>query len=668
MSRKPPFERKKFDLRKHQEKPAYRELVFLRDQVDEAARTVAVAWASEEPYERWWGTEILDCSTSSIRLGRLQNKAAVLFNHDRDQLIGVVETVSIGADRVGRSVLRFGKGAEADKHFRDVVDGILTKVSVGYMIHAMLLEKEEEGVPTYRITDWEPYEISMVTIPADDSVGLGRSAEEEGKTTEEEGKTTDEEGKTTEEEEGKSTDEEGKTTEEEGKTADEEGKTTEEEGKSGASDEEAKHLKISVTERKTMEVQTDIKRREALVEVGVKYADYLTMADVQRACTEGHSVQQLTELVIERQKTKHVDTSGAHIGLSAKEISQYSISRAVAAIVSGDWKNAGLERAASEAAAQRFGSGHSARTFSLPFDIMGKRDFTAGTANEAGNLIATDLRGDLFADVLRNRLALGNLGATMLFGLQSNIDIPRKTVGASVGFLSETGLAAETQINTGKVSLGPKRISTFVEFSKQAVIQSSMAVEPMLRQDIISELNVQAEYMAINGNGTAPNPRGIRNTSGIGSVVGGANGAQLTWAHLVDLESAVANVNAEPDVNSGYLINTRTRGATKRTQKATNLPFIWDGGDHPLNGYRAEVTNNMPNNLTKGTSNGVASSIVYSSMWDMLVLGFFGAVELTLDEITQAPNGMNRLILNAYMDVGCRRPANFAVMDDVLTA
>jgi HK97 family phage major capsid protein len=304
----------------------------------------------------------------------------------------------------------------------------------------------------------------------------------------------------------------------------------------------------------------------------------------------------------------------------------------------------------------------------VPFDVFG-RDFTAGAASEAGNLVATDLRGDLFTDVLRNKLALGNLGTTMLYGLSGNIDIPRKTVGMSLGYLAETALASETQPTTSKITMSPKRISGFVEFSKQAVIQSAMAVEPMLRQDLLSEYGVKVEDAGVNGSGAGSNPRGIRNVSGIGSVVGGANGAQLNWGHIVNLESAVANVNAEPDVNSGYLVNTKTRGWAKQTLKAANFQqFIWDNGAQPLNGYRTEVTNTMPSNLTKGTANGVCSSLVYSSMWDMLVIGTFGAIELTLDEVTQATNGMNRLILNAFIDVGCRRPANFAVMDDALTA
>ncbi|HAJ72436.1 MAG TPA: phage major capsid protein [Methylophilaceae bacterium] len=640
-----PMSKKTIDARTLKIEPNFRELTFSREAINQETRTVQLAFASEVPYERYWGTEILDCGAGSIRLDRLLNKAPLLFNHDSDELLGVVENVSLGADRICRATVRFGKGEDAEEQYQNVLDGILTKVSVGYMIHELVLEKESKDETVYRVTDWEPYEISMVTVPADDTVGVGRSLNSNG----------DPPYIENQQQENTETRESGFfNVQFKEKTMEKTVEQLEKEGRELADKLGAKEV--------------EQKRRDALVEVGVKYADYLTFDDVKRAIDDNKSPYELQALVIERQKTKHSDTSGAHIGLSSNEVKQYSIARAVAAIVSGDWSKAGLEHEASQAAASKFGNSVGNRGFLLPFDVMASRAFTAGTAAEAGNLIPTDLRDDLFADVLHNKLALGNLGATMLFGLTSNIDIPRKTTGSTLAFLAETAAASSTQPATAKVSLGPKRISAYVDFSKQAVIQSAMAVEPMLRQDIMGEYSVQFENAGINGSGSGSNPRGIRNTSGIGSVVGGTNGAQINWGHIVGLESAVANVNAEPDVNAGYLVNTKTRGWLKQTIKATNLPFIWDNGAQPLNGYRAGVTNMMLSNLTKGTASGICSSLLFSGRWEMLVLATFGALELTLDETSQAINGLNRLVLNAYVDVGCRRPADFAVMDDALTS
>lgn len=599
-----------------------------REAIDVEARTVEIAWASEYAEgERWFGKEVLDCSPTSIRLGRLKDGASLLFNHKRDDLIGVVESVQIGSDRVCRAKVRFDTCADAEMRFQQVINGVLRQVSVTYVVHDIVLEKEEEGMRTYRVTDWEPYELSFVTMAFDYTVGVGRDA----------------------------------------------GLGLPNQTPVPTLPAQPKETRaMETTETTTQQQQPapsaeslDLKRRDALIELGVKYADYLKLDDVQKACRDGHTVQQLQDLVIERMTTKHSDTRGAHIGLSDKEAGQYSIARAVAAMMTGNWKEAGLERDASEAAAKRFGMG--TKGILIPFDIMARRDFTVGTASEAGNLVATQLRPDLFADVLRNRLALGRLGVTMLFGLTSNVDMPRKLSGSSLGYVTEVAASAETQPSTGKVTLSPKRIGGYIEFSKQAVIQSSLAIEPMLRQDILSEYQVNFENAAINGSGSGANPRGIRNTSGIGAVVGGTNGLALSWDHLVDLESACANVNAEPDTSSGYLINTKTRGKTKKTLKAAGLPFIWDNGAQPLNGYRAEVTNNVPSNLTKGSSSGICSSVIFGSNWPMLVMATFGAVELLVDETSIAINGMNRLILNGFVDVGCRRAADFASMEDALT-
>lgn len=637
----------KVTSRDFENKQMHRALGLTREAVNEEARTVQLAFASEDPYDRWFGTEILDCTITSVRLERLLNKAPLLFNHDRDALIGVVEQVSLGADKVCRATVRFGKGEDAEECWQDVLDGILSKVSVGYMIHEMVMEKDSDAETVYRVTDWEPYEISMVTVPADDTVGIGRSHSPPEVTPQ------PKEVPTTQARESGFFVTPNKEPKMEVKTQEQL---------------EAEGIKLRA-QMTTAEFEQS--RRDAIIDLGVKYSEHLTMDDVAEAIRSGKTPPQVQDMVIERMSKKHSNVSAAHIGMDKKDLKRYSIANAVRAIITGDWSKAGLEEAAAKECSARFGetTGFTGRNLLVPYDVMNQRDFTAGTAAEAGNLIATDLRGDLFTDILRARTVLGEAGATILYGLNGNVDIPRKTVGSSLGWLAEIATAAETQPNTGKVSLTPKRISGFVEYSKQAVIQSALAVEPMLRQDLESEYLVQFESAALNGSGASNQPRGIRNVSGVGSVVGGANGAQLAWSHVVGLESAVANVNANPGANAGYIVNTRTRGFAKQALKAVGFQqFIWDNGDAPLNGYRALVTNLMPSNLTKGSANGVCSSGLFSSDFSMLVMGTFGAVELTLDEITQATNGMNRLVLNAYVDVACRRAADFAVMDDILTS
>ena len=150
-----------------------------RDSVDMDARTVSLAFSSEQPVSRWFGDEILDHSKGAVRLDRLRTTGPLLLNHDSREHIGTIESASIDKDRVGRAVVRFGKGKQRDAILSDIEDGIRRCVSVGYRIHRMKLEEGgDEGSDVYRATDWEPYEVSLVSMPADTNVGVGRAARE----------------------------------------------------------------------------------------------------------------------------------------------------------------------------------------------------------------------------------------------------------------------------------------------------------------------------------------------------------------------------------------------------------------------------------------------------------------------------------------------------------
>ncbi|HYD33610.1 MAG TPA: HK97 family phage prohead protease, partial [Methylophilaceae bacterium] len=190
---------------------------------------IKMAFASEEPYERWWGIEILDCSAKSVRLDRLNDGAPILFNHDWDQLRGVhiADTVACEPDKVLRGTIRLTSATESGRETIALVkSGVLTKASVSYIIHSIVeqsttkdgrtiertidgktfesilkrsdkqtggsdvaafrreldkrfgaFERADDAPTIYRVIDWEPLENSLVTVPADNTVGVGRSAE-----------------------------------------------------------------------------------------------------------------------------------------------------------------------------------------------------------------------------------------------------------------------------------------------------------------------------------------------------------------------------------------------------------------------------------------------------------------------------------------------------------
>ena len=635
--------------------------------------SISVAISSETPYERWWGIEVLGHKSSEINLERLADgRHPLLLDHSAGRQVGVVSSVEIGSDNVLRGTARFSKRPEAQEVLRDVRDGIKTLVSVGYTIEDVVelgsnekgeqvelrhltweqlkteqrqlhgvefsdddffrsavpggesWRKKGEEPPVYRVTRWTPYEVSLVAIPADPTVGVGRSADQAAVQQQHVQATS----------------------------ATPTISVSPPQVKGSQMDQQVKDPAVAERERVA-----------GIIEAGNKHSKYVGQKDVENAIRNGHSVEQFRDHVWSKIETSHTDTSELHVGMTKKEAQRYSFGRAIVASITGDWSQAGLEREASAAMAKL--TGRSAEGFFVPFDIF-RRDFNVGTGSEAGNLVATDLRGDLYVDALRNAMVMSGLGVRFLPGLTSSIDMPRKATVSSLAMLSEIGSASETQPTTAKVTLSPKRISAYVEVSKQAMIQSFMSLENMIRDDLVMGAAVLLENQAINGNGTAPNILGLRNVSGIGTVVAGANGLAPTWGHFVDLESACANANAEPDRLAGYLINTRTRGRAKQVQKGTNLAFLWDGGAQPLNGYRAAVTNNVPANLTKGTSTTVCSAALFGSDWSMAVMGLFGAPDVVVDPYTKADTGQVKITLNQFADFGVRQPSAFAKVDDLL--
>lgn len=305
----------------------------------------------------------------------------------------------------------------------------------------------------------------------------------------------------------------------------------------------------------------------------------------------------------------------------------------------------------------------------VPFAAL-TRDFNVGTASEAGNLVASGTKDlTLTPDATRPLSALQALGALMPGGFRQTFSVPKiVTDQTNVAFVGEVAAATEGGPASGLVTFAPKRVPALLEVSKQAVIQGGAAMDMVITRMLFGKVMQVIEDAAINGDGTGDNPTGVRSTSGIATVTGGTNGAQVAWSHILDLENGPALVNAPESAASGYLVNAKTRRWLKNTQRASGLPFIWDGADRPLNGHRAAVTNNVPSNLTKGGSGAVCSSLIYSSDWSTLMVPIFGVPELSVDPFTKADSGQVRLILNVYVGCGVLLPAAFAKMDDALTA
>ena len=637
-----------------------REFELDRAAVNEQARTVELSFSSEAAVERYFGIEILDHGAGSIRLGRMQNGGALLVDHDRRDQVGVVESVTIGADRRGRAVVRFGRSARANEIFQDVVDGIRRLVSVGYRVHRTETTTSG-GVETVRVVDWEPYEISLVSIPADDSVGVGRN-ETPSPTPQIVTIATNVNRQQTIQQ-----------LQARGIAFDQ-----------NASDDALRAL-LNGSGNSNNGTAAERQRVTAITAIADQLRSNGVELDTSRAISDGTTSEEFQRQAFEemlRQRntpyqpgfSSNPGGGGGFSRQDSRDISRFSILRGLGALMQGR-QLTGVELEMQQEAIReaREGGFQLEGNFHIPGVVLnhGRRDMTATgttstTGDQGGTFVATS-HGS-FIDLLYAKLVLRGLGAQFLTGLVGNIDLPRLATGATVGNKAENASADESSPSTDKVSLTPHRATTFVEISQQLAIQGAPSVEDLIRNDLLTAVALLFEQRAINGSGAANQPTGILNTAGIGSVAGGTDGLAPTWAHIVNLETEVAQDNA--DIGSlAYLTNPKVRGKLLQTAKVagTDSKMVWDDNTTPLRGYRAGVTTQVPSNLTKGSSNGVCSAIIFGN-WSDLIIGQWGGLSIMANPYIKDIEGLVRLTVNTYHDSVVRRPQSFAAMKDALTA
>lgn len=294
---------------------------------------------------------------------------------------------------------------------------------------------------------------------------------------------------------------------------------------------------------------------------------------------------------------------------------------------------------------------------------------TGGTTTQyGGTLVATEKRG-LVGDFY-NASVLAQAGALVLTGAVGNIDLPRYTKATNPTKKAENASADELSPTFASLSLSPNRLPAVIDVSDQLFNQTGDFLEAFLGREIRSQLLDIQEVAFFHGGGTLE-PVGIAGTSGIGSVAGGTNGLAPAWSHIVDLESAVADVNAASGVMR-YFTNTKVRGKLKKTAlvSSTDSEFVWDRKtpEAPLNGYACSVTNAVSSTLTKGTSSGVASAIFFGDASNYVICYWGGIMLEMVRDRTGAIAGQRSLVANTYYDGGLLRPKTFAAMLDALTA
>ena len=576
--------------------------------VDVEARRIEMSISSEQPVARSFGNEILEHSEDAIDLEFLSSgRAPLLLDHDPSQQIGVIESVVLdGEARRLRATARLGRGELATTVLRDVEDGIRTNISVGYSIDKLERREGDDFVATR----WRPLEASLVSIPADmsDIIGVGRSNQTEITTTPE-------------------------TTHTEAIVAED----------NTAIDMDAVRAEALADAQKAAQKQV-----AQILELGARH-DQVELA--REAIQAGQQVDAFRDALLTKIETQAlVAANDSDIDLSAKDKKRFNLARAISAMVNPSDRRAqeaaAYEFEVSEAVSQR--SGRAAQGVLMPHSVL-VRDMNS---SDDAAVITDDYRGDQFIDALRNASSVMAAGATTLTGLSGDVKIPRKSAGASAGWVSsEGGATSESEMTLATVSLTPKTLGAFTDVTRQLLIQSSEDSDRLIRDDLTTAIAIAIDKAALEGSGSSGQPTGILNQSGVNTVTDFA-AATPTFAEVVTLQTAVSEDNALLG-NLAYIVPPAMYGALKTKEKATNTAQFVVENDGSIGGYNAIVS-----------AQATAGNLYFGNFADCLV-GFFGSgVDIIVDTSTGATAGTQRIVALQSVDVAVRHAVSFAFGND----
>ena len=354
------------------------------------------------------------------------------------------------------------------------------------------------------------------------------------------------------------------------------------------------------------------------------------------------------------------------LGMDDGETRRYSLLRAMAAQMTGDWSKAGLEREASNAVARALGKDPTG--FYLPLDVQERATMSVTDATYAGNLVQTDLLSGSFVDILRNKQVVGAAGAQFLSGLVGNVKIPRQTGASTAYWVAEnTDITSESYPTVDQISLTPKAHGVYTDIGRQLLLQSSIDAEQFVINDLTTVIALSRDLAALSGTNANGQPLGVAGSTSVGSVACGTNGAAPTFANIVALETAVAAANADVD-NMSYIMNAKARGYLKSTPKVAtySADMMWDtrSPGTPLNGYNALVTNQCRSNLTKASGTGLSE--IFFGNWADLIIATWGTMDIMVNPYVGQLQGSVRVSVLEDIDIAVRHGESFARIADAI--
>ena len=580
-----------------------RELLLDKNTLDEASRTIEFSASSEAPILMWYGCyEILKHDPSAVRMERITNKAPLLWRHDPDDQIGVIEEATLDAEKKQiRVKVRFSKSECGERYWQDVLDGIITKVSIGYDYISMHTEGMIDNIDVMIVDEWMPDEVSLVSIAADDNVGIGR---EKIQIKHNQRKDLDMDPK------------------------------------------EIERLQAEAAENAVKgereQNAANMERINQIMDIAEKYPEL----DYKKAIREKKTVIEVQQMVIDgmREAKREPVTK---VDLTEKETKIYDIGKALRMQVVPNAEDCGFEREVHLALLDKVEK-MGVRTHGgilIPFEVQSRRAqrdaSTMTIAGNAGGLNNLDYRPETFIELLYNAQALPKLGTTVLNNLVGTVFIPKQTAGTAVGWVGEGDSIPKTDGAYVQVPFNNKTVAAYVEMTRDSITNSLPGVQQLLTGDLTKKLALAVDLAGIRGTGANGQPLGIIGTSGVSVVEGADFTIKQAGKHITNiLEANLDLTTIQWLIASGLFVDLSTQPV------GDHIPsFMIQNGK--LLGQNAMPTNQL------------AANSLISGDFSQLVQGNWGVVELLVDPYT-SQNGNKKIFAFYSTNFMVRRPTAFS--------
>lgn len=630
--------------------PLYRDATLDRQSIDEEAMTATLSFASEEPVERFYKGEIIQevLDMESFDVSRVNGSGALLLNHDPDQQVGGITKSWVDPDGVARATVLFSDSQRGKEIFSDVKRGIRGPTSTGYeLLRETARNESDDGVITVRFAA-RALEASLVGVPADATVGVGRA-------------------KDTEQTKPKPID----------KMAEETKDKPEEVRSTPAvvvNEPSAEQIKAERAKGADEALKHERARLESIETSAERFADTHkgVTALSQKAKREGWESEKFdTELLNAMADRSNSEVDLRDFGMSNKEKREYSVVRAIACIAERKPVD-GIEGEVSRTMNERFpresekGAPDGITGFTIPINAgLGSRikhedalarqgyratDLDTVTSTTSSEIYPETHRGDLYIEFLRPNLFMENLGARILTGIgPGKLAIPRGTDGAQVVWQLEATATTQDEVIVDDITLEPHEASVYTQFTRKLLSHSDPAIEGLVRGDLNNALQVGLDTAWLTGNGTAK-PLGVTASSGIGTV--STTLGAPTYAQALSFESDVAAANAMGE--SCSWVTTPVDKATMRAnvQDSGSGRFVYEvdaSGRESIIGYRAVATTMMTDSVT-----------VFGNFNDYIGATFAPGIDILVDPYSASTSRKVKILLNFMADGEARHGASFS--------